>query len=160
MGRHSSRRSTPVRFTLRSRPPQLVEWVDLRSGITHLLTTEAVKAGRTGCGRYVAVCGAEVFPSDSTEPIGGCQPCHGSVPIQRSRASRSRQMISPLVSKRVWLTGIVDAETQVEHWVTDRSAAEHRHSGRYLAVCGIQVLAASLTAPASGGRCMVCVGAS
>jgi hypothetical protein len=149
MGRHSSRRSTPVRFTLRSRPPQVVEWVDLRSGITHLLTTEAVKAGRTGCGRYVAVCGAEVFPSDSTEPIGGCQPCHGSVPIQRSRASRSRQMISPLVSKRVWLTGM-----------TDRSAAEHRHSGRYLTVCGIQVLAASLTAPASGGRCMVCVGAS
>jgi hypothetical protein len=100
-----------------------------------------------------------VLPSDFTEPIGGCQPCHGSMPTQLSRASRSWQTTSPPVPKRAWLTGIVDAETYVEHWVTDRSAAEHRHSGRYLTVCGIQVLAASLTAPPRG-RCMVCVGAS
>jgi hypothetical protein len=153
-GRH--RRSTLVRFTLRSRLPQLIEWVDLRSGITHLLTPEAAKAGR---GRYVAVCGAELRPSDSTESIGGCQPCHGSVPTQRSKASRSRQTISPPVPKRAWLTGVVDAETHIEHWVTDRSAAERRHSGRYLALCGFEVLAASLTAPPRG-RCMVCVDAS
>lgn len=44
--------------------------------------------------------------------------------------------------------GMVDAHTHVEHLVTDESAATHRHSGSYLALCGAQVLAASLTAAA------------
>ena len=35
----------------------------------------------------------------------------------------------------------------MEHLVTDESVAAHRPSGRYLAVCDAQVLAASLTAP-------------
>jgi hypothetical protein len=35
----------------------------------------------------------------------------------------------------------------MEHLITDESVAAHRHAGRYLAVCGAQVLAASLTAP-------------
>jgi hypothetical protein len=111
MGKHR-RSAARVRFTLR--PPQLIEWVDLHTGITHLLTTEAAKAHRDSDGRYVAVCGAEVIPSDSTEPIGGCQPCHSSMPTQRSRASAPRQTTSPPVPKRAWLTRIVDAETHVE----------------------------------------------
>ncbi len=41
--------------------------------------------------------------------------------------------------------GITDAHTRVEHLMTDASAMEHRHAGRYLALCGIEVLAASLT---------------
>jgi hypothetical protein len=43
--------------------------------------------------------------------------------------------------------GITDAHTHVEHLVTDESAMAHRHSGRYPALCGVQVVAASLTAP-------------
>jgi hypothetical protein len=35
----------------------------------------------------------------------------------------------------------------VEHLVTDESAWSHRHTGNYLALCGAQVLAASVTAP-------------
>jgi hypothetical protein len=53
------------------------------------------------------------------------------------------------------LTGMVDAETSVEHLITDESAVAHRHAGRYLAVCGAQVLAASLTAP-QRSRCPAC----
>lgn len=41
--------------------------------------------------------------------------------------------------------GITDAHTEVEHLVTDDAVVAHRHSGRYLALCGVQVLAASLT---------------
>ncbi len=48
--------------------------------------------------------------------------------------------------------GITDAHTHVEHLVTDESAMAHRHSGRYLALCGVRGLAASLTAP----RCDQC----
>lgn len=40
----------------------------------------------------------------------------------------------------------LDAHTEVEHLVTDDTVAAHRHSGRYLALCGVQVLTASLTA--------------
>lgn len=50
---------------------------------------------------------------------------------------------------------IVDAQSGVEHLITDASAMEHRHSGRYLALCGARVLAASLTDP-GGRRCPVC----
>jgi hypothetical protein len=156
MGKHR-RSAARVRFTLR--PPQLVERVDLRTGITHLLTTEATKAGRAAFGRYVAVCGAEVAPSDSTEPVGGCQRCHSSMPTQRSKAARSRQTTSPPVHKRALRTGMVDAVTEVEHLVSDAAMVDHQHSGRYLAKCGFMVLAHSLTAPPRG-RCMVCVDAS
>jgi len=50
---------------------------------------------------------------------------------------------------------IVDAQSGVEHLITDASAMEHRHSGRYLALCGAKVLAASLTDP-GGRRCSEC----
>lgn len=59
------------------------------------------------------------------------QAAHAQVPAQRGPR--------PL--------GITDAHTHVEHLMTDESAVAHRHSGRYLALCGIEVLAASLTAP-------------
>lgn len=48
--------------------------------------------------------------------------------------------------------GITDAQTHLEHLVTDESLAAHRHSGRFLALCGIEVLAASLTDPGRGRR--------
>lgn len=50
--------------------------------------------------------------------------------------------------------GITDARTRVEHLMSD-AAMEHRHSGRYLALCGIEVLAASLTDPGRG-QCQHC----
>ncbi len=48
--------------------------------------------------------------------------------------------------------GITDAQTHLEHLVTDESLAAHRHLGRFLALCGIEVLAASLTEPDRGRR--------
>jgi hypothetical protein len=50
---------------------------------------------------------------------------------------------------------MTDARTRIEHLVTDASAMEHRHSGRYLALCGAKVLATSLTDP-GGRRCLEC----
>ncbi len=55
--------------------------------------------------------------------------------------------------------GIIDARTHVEHLMTDESAMAHRHSGSYLALCGVRVLAASLTAP-DRGRCPRCATAN
>lgn len=46
--------------------------------------------------------------------------------------------------------GITDARTHVEHLVSDESVAAHRHAGHYLALCGMTVLAASLTDPGRG----------
>jgi hypothetical protein len=53
------------------------------------------------------------------------------------------------------LARITDAHTHVEHLVSDESVMAHRHSGRYLALCGTRVLAASLTEPGRG-RCREC----
>jgi hypothetical protein len=39
--------------------------------------------------------------------------------------------------------GITDAQTHVEHFMID-ATVEHRHAGRYLALYGVEVLAASL----------------
>lgn len=52
--------------------------------------------------------------------------------------------------------GIADARTRIEHLVTHQAFGKYRRSGRYLAVCGARVLAASLTAP-DRGRCSDCV---
>ena len=51
--------------------------------------------------------------------------------------------------------GITDARTRVEHLVPDESLVAQRHAGRFQAVCGAEVLAASLTDPGRG-RCREC----
>lgn len=51
--------------------------------------------------------------------------------------------------------GIVDSRIHLQHLMTHEIAAEYRHAGRYLALYGAQVLAASLTAP-DGRRCVMC----
>jgi hypothetical protein len=51
--------------------------------------------------------------------------------------------------------GIVDARSHVQHLMTHEVAAAHRHAGSYLALCGAQVLAASLTTP-ERRRCVLC----
>jgi hypothetical protein len=50
--------------------------------------------------------------------------------------------------------GMVDGATRVEHLMVDPSV-EHRHAGRYLALCGAEVLAASLAEPGRA-RCRPC----
>jgi len=53
------------------------------------------------------------------------------------------------------LLGITDAHTHVEHLVCHDSVAAQRHAGHYVALCGMTVLAASLTDPGRG-RCREC----
>jgi hypothetical protein len=64
---------------------------------------------------------------------------HARIPTQRESLS----------------VGITDARTRIEHLMTDVSAMAHRHSGRYLALCGAEVLAASL-AERERGQCQPC----
>jgi hypothetical protein len=51
--------------------------------------------------------------------------------------------------------GITDANTRVEHLVSDESVMAQRRWGSSLAFCGATVLAASLTEPAHS-RCPEC----
>lgn len=59
----------------------------------------------------------------------------------------------PQQQRRVRRVGIVDARTHVEHLVPDDVLAAPRLS--YLAKCGAEVLAASMTDPGRG-RCWEC----
>jgi hypothetical protein len=61
----------------------------------------------------------------------------------------------PQQQRRLRPVRIIDARTRVEHLVTDELVAAHRHAGRYPALCGIQVLAASMVEPGRG-RCAQC----
>lgn len=54
----------------------------------------------------------------------------------------------PLVAARPRAIALTDALSHTAHWVTDDAAAAGRRSGgRYVAVCGLEVLPASLTTP-------------
>lgn len=55
----------------------------------------------------------------------------------------------PLVAARPRAIALTDALSHIAHRVTDDAAAAGRRSGggRYVAVCGIEVLPASLTTP-------------
>lgn len=44
---------------------------------------------------------------------------------------------------------MVDSQTSLQHIVRAEDASLHRHSGRYPALCGAEVVAASLSAGAS-----------
>lgn len=50
---------------------------------------------------------------------------------------------------------VVDTRTGMQHCVAADTAALHRNSGRYPAICGIEVPAASLSTPAVD-TCRVC----
>lgn len=69
------------------------------------------------------------------------------------RQSRTAQIRIPAQQSRVRPVGIVDARTRVEHLVPDDVLAAPRLS--YLAKCGAEVLAASMTDPGRG-RCREC----
>jgi hypothetical protein len=66
------------------------------------------------------------------------------------RQSRTAQIRIPAQHPRVRPVGIVDARTRMEHLVTDDVLAAPRLS--YLAKCGAEVLAASMTDPGRGRR--------
>lgn len=47
---------------------RLVALTDVRTGAAHLVTDEAMVAGRRAGGRYIAVCGVDVLPASLTAP--------------------------------------------------------------------------------------------
>ncbi|MDQ3154271.1 MAG: hypothetical protein M3R63_21990 [Actinomycetota bacterium] len=53
-------------------------------------------------------------------------------------------------------TAVTDARTGTAHLVTDAAVAAGRPAGSYTALCGVSVLATSLTAP-TGRPCPSCV---
>lgn len=71
----------------------------------------------------------------------------------RHRRQAERAQIP--VQRRPRPLGIIDAQTHVEHLMTEESAMAHRHSGCYVTLCGERVIAASLTA-SDRGRCRRC----
>jgi hypothetical protein len=48
--------------------PRLVALTDVHTGAAHLVTDEAMAAGRRAGGRYAAVCGVDVLPASLTAP--------------------------------------------------------------------------------------------
>lgn len=74
------------------------------------------------------------------------------MPKHRSARGRATATAPP----RLYAIEMVDARTGAAHLVTDEAVAEgRRHGGLYAAVCGRQVLGASLTDPGTG-RCRSC----
>jgi hypothetical protein len=74
----------------------------------------------------------------------------------RRRSVTTRSARTPVVTAPPRSIAMVDATTGTEHRVTDESvAAGRRAGGRYVAVCGAQVLAASLTMP-ERDQCQSC----
>lgn len=65
-----------------------------------------------------------------------------------------RQHSTPREPSRVVVV-MTDANTRDAHLITDQAFAAGRHSGRYHAICGADVLAASLTT-AERGHCEGC----
>ena len=64
-----------------------VEVVDAHTLHVHLLTNDALAAGRHPEGRYIALCGQEVLPASLTDPGHNRCPSCVSIPAQRSRMS-------------------------------------------------------------------------
>lgn len=64
--RHARHRASAAGAT--AVPFRLVALTDARTGAAHLLTDEAMAAGRRAGGRYAAECGAEVLPASLTAP--------------------------------------------------------------------------------------------
>jgi hypothetical protein len=81
---------------------------------------------------------------------------HRSVASLRKILFGGRQARAPVATAPLLTIEMVDRCTEVAHRVTDEAfAAGRRDGGCYRAVCGAQVLPASLTAPARG-HCPAC----
>lgn len=68
--------------------------------------------------------------------------------IRHDTKARHRSRPHPVIRAALVLS-VVDTCTGTQHQVPIESAALHRRSGRYPALCGIEVPAASLTTPAT-----------
>jgi hypothetical protein len=69
---------------------------------------------------------------------------------------RAHAVHAPVADQRVTRpVGVTDARTRVEHLVRDETLVAQRHAGRFLAICGAEVLAASLT-DRGRARCREC----
>jgi hypothetical protein len=69
-------RLTRRRDSTPQRTVRMVEMVDRRTRVTHLLTPDAAEAAHGPGGRYLALCGAELIPAAMVEPgCGYCLPC-------------------------------------------------------------------------------------
>ncbi|MBV9164024.1 MAG: hypothetical protein JO281_21320 [Pseudonocardiales bacterium] len=67
----------------------------------------------------------------------------------REILDRSRRARSPVATAPGCTIAFADGPTGIAHRVTDAAFAAGRHAGgRYVALCGAQVLPTSLTAPA------------
>lgn len=77
--------------------------------------------------------------------IGACQR-EGKVMVGKHRR-QPHAAHSHVAAHRPRLVGITDARTHTEHLVSEVTLAARRHAGQFLAQCGAEVLAASLTAP-------------
>ncbi len=80
------------------------------------------------------------------------------IAVDAPRRQAARRAVADVITARPQAIAITDARTGIDHLVTDAAAARGRSSGRYLAICGARVLAASLTAPAAG-TCRCCAAA-
>lgn len=82
------------RHTVRARRAERATWhrsvevVDARTLTVHLLTAEALAAGRHPTGRYIALCGQDVVPVSLAEIEPSPCPACVLIPTQRTRTSR------------------------------------------------------------------------
>jgi hypothetical protein len=75
MGRHRLEKRHDAQRVRRT-----IDMVDLRTGLTHLLTPDAAAVGK------VALCGLAVLPAALVDPgTGYCWRCRSRVPAQRTR---------------------------------------------------------------------------
>lgn len=81
--------------------------------------------------------------------IGACRR-EGKVMVGRHRRQRRAAHSQVAALRRPRLVRITDARTHTEHLVSETTLAARRHAGQFLAQCGAEVLAASLTAPGRG----------
>jgi hypothetical protein len=75
--------------------------------------------------------------------------------IRSDTTARHRSQRRP-AARAALVLSMVDTCTGMLHRIPIETAALHRHSGRYPALCGIEVAAASLTTPATDS-CQDCV---
>jgi hypothetical protein len=76
--------------------------------------------------------------------------------VARHRKQRRSATGAGVTAETVPVFAMTDARTQCAHFVTEEAAAAGRAVGRYVAICGRVVLAASLTAPETS-YCGSCV---
>lgn len=92
--RHRKRDRAATGTSLPVETPHVIPMVDARTRSAHLVTDDAVAAGRADAGRYVAVCGAVVLAASLTTPEASyCASCaywrrHKTVPWRAPQQER------------------------------------------------------------------------